>query len=231
MDNYVITIARGFGSGGKQIGIALAKKLGIPCYERQILAMASYYSGINQSLFYQVDEKLRGYHLIKRLMKVPADENIISPAEKSFVSDENLFKIQAKIIRELAKNQSCVIVGKCANYILRDCDNVVSIYIEAPREVCVNGICDRMGITREEANKMIVKTDKYRSEYYKYYSGGENWMSPIAYDMTLNSGRAGRETCVEMIIEYTKRKLGADIFEKKGTEENTKALRQLGITK
>lgn len=229
MDNFVITIARGFGSGGKQVGIALAEKLGIPCYEKQILEMASHYSGINQNLFYQVDEKLRGYHLIKRLMKIPANDNIISPAEKSFVSDENLYKIQAKIIRELAKNQSCVIVGKCANYILKDYDNVVSVYIEAPREACVKNICDRMGVTKEAANKMIVQTDKYRADYYKYYSGGENWMSPVAYDLTINSARAGRENCADLIIEYTKLKLGSDVFEKKGTEENAKALRQLGI--
>lgn len=229
MDNYVITIARGFGSGGKQAGIALAKKLGIPCYERQIIEMASHYSGINESLFSQVDEKLRGYHLIKRLMRTPANDDIISPEKKSFVSDDNLYKIQAKIIRELAKNQSCVIVGKCANYILKDFDNVVSVYIEAPRDACVKSICDRMGVTQDAANKMIVQTDKYRADFYKYYTGGKNWMSPIAYDLTINSARAGRENCADIIIDYVRRKFGEDVFEKKGTEENAKALQQLGI--
>ncbi|MCC8014611.1 MAG: cytidylate kinase-like family protein [Eubacterium sp.] len=231
MDNFVITIARGFGSGGKQVGLALAEKLGIPCYERQIIEMSSHYSGINKSLFSQVDEQLRGYNLIKKLMKIPANNDIISPAKKSFVSDENLYKIQAKIIRELAKNQSCVIVGKCANYILRDFDNVASFYIEAPRDACVKSICERMGVTKEEANKMIVQTDKYRSDYYKYLTGGENWMSPIAYDMTINSARAGRDKCADIIIGYTKLKFGADVFEKKGTEASAEALKQLGIVK
>ena len=133
MDNYVITIARGFGSGGKQIGLDLSKRLGIPCYESQILNMASNYSGINKDLFFQVDEKLRGYHLIKRLMKAPASDDIVEPTERSFISDVNLYNIQAKIIRELGKNQSCIIIGKCANHLLRDYDNVVSVYIEAPR--------------------------------------------------------------------------------------------------
>lgn len=83
MDNYVITIARGFGSGGKQIGLDLSKRLGIPCYESQILSMASNYSGINKDLFFQVDEKLRGYHLIKRLMKAYNTDDIVEPTEKA----------------------------------------------------------------------------------------------------------------------------------------------------
>ena len=110
MDNFVITIARGFGSGGKQIGLALSKQLGIPCYESQILSMASNYSGINKDLFFKVDEKLRGYHLIKRLMKSANKDDIVEPTDRSFISDVNLYNIQAKIIKELAKQQSCIII-------------------------------------------------------------------------------------------------------------------------
>ena len=229
MDNYVITIARGFGSGGKQIGLDLSKRLGIPCYESQILAMASNYSGIKKDLFFQVDEKLRGYHLIKRLMKANNKDEIIEPTERSFTSDVNLYNIQAKIIRELGKNQSRIIIGKCANHLLRDYDNVVSVYIEAPRADCVKSITAKLGVTEEEAHNMIYQTDKYRADYYKYYTGGETWTNPVLYDMTLNSARIGRDKCAELIIEYLKIKLGDDILEKKGTEENEKALRQMGI--
>jgi cytidylate kinase len=229
MDNYVITIARGFGSGGKQIGLALSKQLGIPCYESQILSMASNYSGIKKDYFFQVDEKLRGYHLIKRLMKANNTDDVVEPTDKSFLSDINLFNIQAKIIKELGKNQSCIIIGKCANHILKSYDNVVSVYIEAPRAYCVKTIIDRLGVTEDEANKMIYQTDKYRSDYYKYYTGGENWTNPVLYDMTLNSERIGESKCTELIVEYLKIKLGKDVLEKKGTEENTKALKQLGI--
>ena len=229
MDNYVITIARGFGSGGKQIGLDLSKRLGIPCYESQILNMASNYSGINKDLFYQVDEKLRGYHLIKRLMKARNTDDIVEPCERSFISDVNLYNIQAKIIRELGKNQSCIIIGKCANHLLRDYDNVVSVYIEAPREACVKAVVERLGVTEDEAHKMIYQTDRYRADYYKYYTGGENWTNPVLYDMTLNSDRIGREKCSELIIQYLKIKLGNDILEKKGSKENEKALEQLGF--
>ena len=161
MDNFVITIARGFGSGGKQIGLALSKQLGIPCYENQILSMASNYSGINKDLFFQVDEKLRGYHLIKRLMKSANKDDIVEPTDKSFISDVNLYNIQAKIIKELAKQQSCIIIGKCANHLLRDYDNTVSEYIEAPSAFCVKNVIERLGVTEEEAHRMIYQTSYF----------------------------------------------------------------------
>lgn len=227
MDNFVITIARGFGSGGKQIGLALSKQLGIPCYESQILSMASNYSGINKDLFFQVDEKLRGYHLIKRLMKSANKDDIVEPTDKSFISDVNLYNIQAKIIKELAKQQSCIIIGKCANHLLRDYDNTVSVYIEAPRAFCVKNVIERLGVTEEEAHRMIYQTDRYRADYYKYYTGGETWTNPVLYDMTLNSDRMGMDKCTELIIQYLKIKLGEDILGKKGTAENDKALKQL----
>lgn len=229
MDNFVITIARGFGSGGKQIGLALSKQLGIPCYESQILSMASNYSGINKDLFFQVDEKLRGYHLIKRLMKSANKDDIVEPTDKSFISDVNLYNIQAKIIKELAKQQSCIIIGKCANHLLRDYDNTVSVYIEAPRAFCVKNVIERLGVTEEEAHRMIYQTDRYRADYYKYYTGGETWTNPVLYDMTLNSDRMGMDKCTELIIQYLKIKLGEDILNKKGTAENDKALKQLGL--
>ena len=229
MDNFVITIARGFGSGGKQIGLALSKQLGIPCYESQILSMASNYSGINKDLFFQVDEKLRGYHLIKRLMKSANKDDIVEPTDRSFISDVNLYNIQAKIIKELAKQQSCIIIGKCANHLLRDYDNTVSVYIEAPRAFCVKNVIERLGVTEEEAHRMIYQTDRYRADYYKYYTGGETWTNPVLYDMTLNSDRMGMDKCTELIIQYLKIKLGDDILVKKGTAENDKALKQLGL--
>lgn len=229
MDNFVITIARGFGSGGKQIGLALSKQLGIPCYESQILSMASNYSGINKDLFFQVDEKLRGYHLIKRLMKSANKDDIVEPTDKSFISDVNLYNIQAKIIKELAKQQSCIIIGKCANHLLRDYDNTVSVYIEAPRAFCVKNVIERLGVTEEEAHRMIYQTDRYRADYYKYYTGGETWTNPVLYDMALNSDRMGMDKCTELIIQYLKIKLGEDILGKKGTAENDKALKQLGL--
>ena len=208
MKNFVITIARGFGSGGKMIGTMLAEELGIPCYERQILKMASEYSGLNERLFNEVDEKLRGPYIAKKLAGFPNTNTIAEPTEKDFVSDVNLFNIQAQIIKDLAKTESCVIIGKCADQILKHRDNVISVYVEAPRSYCVESIIKRLGVTEEQANRMIYRTDKYRAEYYKYYSGGCDWTNPINYDMVLNTARLGRENCVELIKHYTENKIG-----------------------
>ena len=87
----------------------------------------------------------------------------------------------------------------------------------------------RLGVTEEEAHRMIYQTDRYRADYYKYYTGGETWTNPVLYDMTLNSDRMGMDKCTELIIQYLKIKLGEDILDKKGTAENDKALKQLGL--
>ena len=207
MDNYIITIARGFGSGGKQIGLRLSKRLGIPCYEKQILQMASDYSGINKSLFVKSDEKLNGKKIAMALKKFPKINRLAEPNQKDFVSDVNLFNIQAEMIRELAKTESCIIIGKCANYILKDFDNVVSVYVEASRRACRATIMDRLDVTAQEADQMIYQTDKYRSDYYSYYTGGGKWTDPVAYDMTLNSERIGYDDCADLIIHYKDIKL------------------------
>ena len=201
-DNYVITIARGFGSGGKEIGCKLAARQGIPCYERQILDMASEYSGVSKTLFAEVDEKLRGGFAKAKLRGYPTTLDVVEATEKRFTSDVNLFNIQAKIIRELARTESCIIIGKCADWLLRDYDNVVSVYIEAPRAACVRSVMDKLCVEESEAHTMIYHTDKYRAEYYKYYSGGGEWTNPINYDMTLNSDRIGRDCCVDLIEQY-----------------------------
>lgn len=201
MNNYVITIARGFGSGGKEIATKLAEQLQIPCYERQILTMASDMSGIDESEFVSVDEKLHGSYLVNLLKSVPFN-TVVEPTEKDFVSDINLFNIQAEIIRKLAKTESCIIVGKCADYILGTNSNVISVYIEAPRSACVASIMNKMNVSEERAHQLIKKTDKYRSNYYKYYTGGKDWTNPINYDLVLNSYRVGRDKCVELIKEY-----------------------------
>ena len=201
MKNYVITIARGFGSGGKEIATKLAGQLQIPCYERQILTMASEMSGIDESEFVSVDEKLHGIYLTNRLKSV-TNSTVIEPTEKDFVSDINLYNIQAEIIRNLAKTESCIIVGKCADYVLREYSNVISVYIEAPRHACVASIMNKMNVSEERAHQLIKRTDRYRSNYYKYYTGGKDWTNPINYHLVLNSDRIGREDCVDLIKEY-----------------------------
>ena len=209
MGNYVITIARGFGSGGKEIGLKLSERLGIPCYERQILKLASEASGINERLFGEVDEKLRTKNLLKRLSGIPFLK-VCEPQDKRFTHDDNLYRLQAEIIKNLADTTSCIIIGKAADFVLKDYDNVVSFYIEAERAVCVESIMNKMYVTEAEAHKLIERTDKYRADYYKYYTKGNYWTNPVNYDMTLNSGRMGRDTCVDVMEHYVKYRFGLD---------------------
>ncbi len=207
MKRYVITIARGFGSGGKDIGMRLSKVLGIPCYERQILTMASEKNGIDEYIFVENDEKLRGKYIANFLRKVPVS-GIVEPCDKEFISDVNIFNLQAEIIRSLAATESCIIIGKCADYILKDNKNVISIYVEAPRECCVKSIRDKMHVSEERAHQLIHSTDKYRSKYYSYYTGGRDWTNPTNYDLVLNTGRVDREMCVEIVKNYVNMKFG-----------------------
>lgn len=203
MQNYVITIARGFGSGGKEIASKLSERLNIPCYDRQILTMASQFSGIDESEFVEVNEKLRGAYLSKLIRSVPFS-TMVEPTERDFVSDNNLFNIQAQIIRNLSKTESCIIVGKCADYVLKKYSNTVSLYIEAPQDECIQSIVNKMNVTEERAAKLIKTTDKYRSNYYKYYTYGKEWKNPDNYDMVLNTGKIGRNKCVDLIEDYIK---------------------------
>ena len=206
MDNIVITIARQYGSGGKTIGAMLAKEMGVNCYSHEILAMASEESGINEKLFGKIDERLKIPSWFKPL-KRPYEGELFPPESNNFVSDENLFNFQAKVIKDLAGSESCVIVGRCADYILRNYPNVVSVFIHADREFCVERAMERNSMTRKEMEKFIDKTDKYRGDYCKYYTG-RDWTDARHYDLCLNAGKLGFEKCVEEIQSYIKIRFG-----------------------
>lgn len=205
--NYVITIARNFGAGGKTIGMALSRELGIPCYERQILAMASEKSGIDENLFVDMDERLNGGILAKKLKAMPFSV-VLEPHEKEFTSDNNLFNIQADIIQTMARSESFIVIGKCADFVLRPYGNVVSVFIEAPRMACVRTIMDRTNVSEQRALQMYKKTNKYRSEYYNYYTYGGEWRDPLNYDLVLNSYKVGMDQCVKLIVDYVNMKFG-----------------------
>ncbi len=195
--NFVITIARGFGSGGKEIAHAVAKKLGINCYEHSILTLASRFSGVDRNLFAEADEKLLKPSLIHTIK-----ETLSPHPEAHFASNDELFDYEAKIMKGLAASESCVIVGKAADFVLRDFPNVFSFYIEAPRDFCLSNVMNKMDVTEDEANKLITDTDKYRAEFYKYVTGGNYWTNPVNYDITLNSAKVGKENCVKVIADY-----------------------------
>ncbi|MCR5716496.1 MAG: cytidylate kinase-like family protein [Lachnospiraceae bacterium] len=197
--NYVITIARGFGSGGRSIGEAVGKLLGINCYEKEILMMASEESCIHETLFAEVDEKLRGGYIRNKLRSIPKN-TLVTPMSKEFTSDNNLFNIQRKILNDLAKEESYVVVGKCADSVLEIGTPMLKVFVNAPQKKRIRTICNRLEVSETEAEKMILQTDKYRADYYKYYTGGKNWRDPLNYDLFLNSGVFSVDKCAEIIV-------------------------------
>ena len=152
-----------------------------------------------------MDEKLR-QGIFSKILRRGKKNYIAQPEDADFISDDVLFHLQMQIIRHLAETQSCIIIGKCADFVLRDYTNVISVYIEAPRRYCLRSVKEKLNVTDSKAAKMIEKTDKYRAEYYKYYTGGNYWTNPVNYDLTLNSERVGRERCVDIIENYVKMK-------------------------
>ena len=199
MENRVITIARSYGSGGRKMGRLLAKELGYEYYDREILRIASDESGISEELFRQADEKQR-IPLFRIAREVYTGE-VIPPDSDDFISSENLFRYQAKIIRELAATRNCVIVGRCANFILRGRDNVLNVFVTAPVVDCVRRVMETDGLNLEEAEKKIKKSDKRRADYFKYFTGRQ-WQDAALYDLCLNTGHMSEQKCVDIVRAY-----------------------------
>ena len=188
-ENIVITIARQYGSGGKTIGAMLAKELGINCYSREILKMASEESGINEGLFGMSDEKIKKAPWFKILNR-PYDGELLTPEDRDFVSDDNLFNYQAKVIRDLAEKESCVIVGRCADYVLGDYSNVINTFIYAYKDDRLNRIMDIYKLTEKQAADKIKKTDRERKLYYEARTGRE-WGGIESNSMLFNTSLLG----------------------------------------
>ncbi len=212
MKHLVITIARHFGSGGRTVGMMLANELGIHCYDREILRMASDASGINEALFEKADERLKS-NLLRISSKIYKGQ-LITPDKDDFVSNDNLFNYQAKVIKELADSESCIIVGRCADFVLKDHKDVSRIYVYADPQFCLERSKEFLGMYDDdkEVMKHIEKTDKFRGDYYKYYTG-KSWDDARNYDLCLNSGVLGFEKTVEEIKAYLKVRFGEDVFE------------------
>ena len=206
MKNYVITIARQYGSGGKTIGRMLARELGIGYHDKELLVRASDERGISAELIAQVDEKIKKKPLIKPGKPLYTGE-VLPPESPDFTSVQNLLNYQAKVIRDLAQKESCVIVGRCADFILRDLDNVLRIYVHAPIDYCIEKTIElHPDFDAEEARRFIQRTDKGRSDYYRCFTGND-WKNADNYDLCINSAVLGWDKCVALVKSYLDIKL------------------------
>ena len=189
----------GFDVEAQQLQSELASLLGIT--ELSGLRIINRYDveGISEELFRQADEKQR-IPLFRIAREVYTGE-VIPPDSDDFISNENLFRYQAKIIRELAATRNCVIVGRCANFILRGRDNVLNVFVTAPVVDCVRRVMETDGLNLEEAEKKIKKIDKRRADYFKYFTGRQ-WHDAALYDLCLNTGHMSEQKCVDIVRGY-----------------------------
>lgn len=192
----IISISREFGSGGREIGFRLAQKLGIPFYDKELIAMASEDSNISADLFHANDEVISQK---ERSVNSYAPVDPFSPAYEIPVSDQ-LFVIQTKIIKQLAQNGPCVIIGRCSDVILEDSFKVFICSSLKKRVERLISLEDSAENDVKRIESQIRTIDKKRREYYQYYSGNE-WGKPKNYDICLNSGKLGIERCVDLIAE------------------------------
>ncbi|MDD6734444.1 MAG: cytidylate kinase-like family protein [Lachnospiraceae bacterium] len=205
---FVLALTRTCGSGATRLGKLLASEMNIHFYDKKILRMASDDSGINEELFIKADETTRQSRLYRVSRNIYNGE-IIPPESPDYTKNDNLFAFQAKVLKELAKQESFVCIGRGANYILKDEPHVVSIFVYAPMDVCIKNETKRLGISEKDAEKRIKEIDKYRRSYYMYHTGKE-WESPYNYDLCLNTGELSTEQCVEIVKNYLKVKYGIE---------------------
>ena len=197
--DYIITISRQFGSGGREIGEALAKKLNIPCYDKELISLAAKESGVDPEIFKNVDEKATNsllYSLSMGLYSFGTNFN----ADRLPVNDK-LYILQHKIIKKLADEGSCVFVGRCADYILKDRNDIVRLFIYADMDYRIERAVELKGVKRSKAEQAIHKTDKSRANYYNFYSGNR-WGLTENYDLCINRTRLTTEKAVGLIEGY-----------------------------
>ncbi len=198
----VIAIDREYGSGGKTVGEMLSKELGLHYYDKEILKLASDDSGINEALFANASENFKKTSLF-RAARASYHGEVIPPESSDFTSDQNLFNYQAKVIRQLAETEACIIVGRCASFVLEDMDNVVRVFVHAPKDYLLARAAEVQSLSPRELEKYVDKTNANRAAYTKYYTGKE-WADAHNYDLCLDSSKLGFDKCVEIIKGYMK---------------------------
>ncbi len=206
---YTITIGRQFGSGGRELGHRLAEKLGIPFYDKELMLQAAQESGISREFFEKNDEKMPT--LVSGLFPYGLGVNTIPwYSSPSSLSDDGLYKTQADFIHEIAQRGPCVIVGRTADYVLRDMANVINIFVHADIDDCVERVMRRNEeLNPSKARKLVERTNKLRANFYNFYTD-KRWGDAASYDICISSSRLPIDDCVELVLEYMRRRLGDD---------------------
>lgn len=201
---FIINIGRSLGSGGRAIGHILAKEFDIAYYDREILNLAAKESGFCPEVFERSDEKNRFLRTLGNIIPFFGGGSTYYNNE---LSNENLFRLQSEAIRKAAADHSCIFIGRCADYVLRDFPRCVNVFITADMADRISSVVKRNGCTENEARSIIERGDKERADFYNFYSSG-TWGAASTYHLCINSSVLGIDRTAEYIKQFIIDKLG-----------------------
>lgn len=199
----VITISRQFGSGGHEVGEKLARQLDVPFYDKALIAMAAKQSGLSEEVFASADEKATSSLLYSMVMGSYSFGARVPGVNEMPINDK-LFIIQSDIIKKAAAEGPCVIIGRCADYILREHENCLNIFIHASKEDRVRRAVAKKDCEERKASDFVTKKDKQRANYYNFYSN-KRWDDLQNYDITIDTSRFTVDEAVELLIDAARR--------------------------
>ena len=204
-DKYIITIGRQLGSGGREIGQKLSARLGVAFYDKELIRLASKQSGLKEEFFERVDEQ-KHFSLFPGLfgMKTSVTDDFFS---NYYLSNETLFKIQSDVIRRLADEGSCIFVGRCADYVLKERHDCLNLFISASIDDRMRRISASHNLTQGKTKDIIEKTDKGRSAYYNYFTA-KTWGAAESYHLCINSSLLGIDGTVDLISRVAEKRFG-----------------------
>ena len=206
-EKYVITVGRSFGSGGRALGRMIADRLGIAFYDKELLVKAAEKAGMSPEYFERNDERVPRF--ISGLFSFNHGYSTMPfYSGSSSISSDSIYQAQCDFSHEIASDGPCVIVGRSADYVLRDIDNVVNIFVHARMDDCVRRILERADtLTADEARSLAERTNKVRAAFYNFYTD-KRWGAASTYDLTLDSSLLPLEECADFVIDYLYRRLG-----------------------
>ena len=205
MEKFVISIGRQLGSGGKEIAEKLSERLHIPVYDKKLLEVAAKESGLDATVFENADEK-ESNSLFGSFFSIHGSLSGFVSGGSCMESDQ-LFLIQSEAIRKIAEREACIIIGRCAEYVLRENPNMVSIFITADTDERVKRIAKKEMLNEEKAKEKIEKGDKKRRSYHDYYAT-THWGEAQSYDLCINSSLMGIDGTVDFLYSFIKAHFG-----------------------
>jgi cytidylate kinase len=202
-NNVIISIGRQFGSGGSKIGKALADLFGFEYYDNKLITLAAKEIGFAPECFEHFDEKPKFNHAFGIL------DGVFSGSYKydNYFSNDTLFKIQSNVILKLAEEKSCVFIGRCSDYVLRNNPNLLSIFIHSSIADRVQRICKRMNVDEQKAHELIKQFDKRRASFYNYYSNKRRGHCDT-YNLSINASILGEEQTVKYLADFVRKRFG-----------------------